>query len=301
MIGLATAGFKKPAIIDNENRMTPVDRLALTYLRSVGAKSRWVDTSYGSLYNLELVGRGDLGTVVLIHGLSARCSHFFGMVRRLRHHFSRLVIPDLLGHGFSPILSRPMRGPDVQQALDEVLDVLIDEPAVFYGNSLGGYCAIRYASRSPAQVRVLTVNSPGGGAFSGLSMEKYMNRFRVKTNREAMEFLDRYFGKRIPMKRLIARRVIQQLNAPHIRSFIDEISMDDSITAEQLSRLSMPVLFLWGQRDQIVIPEQLDFFRNNLPRHARLEEPEGYGHAPYIEHPNHLSTMLLDFIRSHPG
>ena len=132
-------------------------------------------------------------------------------------------------------------------------------------------------------------------------MQEYLDRFRVRNHQDARAFLESYFGKRIPMKRLIAGRVIQQLNAPPIRSFIDEICEDDYLTAEQLGRLSMPVLFLWGKRDQIMVPEQLDFFRRHLPAHTLLEEPEGYGHAPYIEHPVHLSSRLLEFTLENLG
>ena len=49
-----------------------------------------MDSSLGRLHNLELTGKGSLGTVVLIHGLSARATHFAGMVRRMNHH-CRLV------------------------------------------------------------------------------------------------------------------------------------------------------------------------------------------------------------------
>ena len=279
--------------------MTPVDRLALAYLRSVGAQSRWVDSSLGRLHNLELTGKGTLGTVVLIHGLSARATHFAGMVRRLRHRFSRIVIPDLLGHGLSAVLPRPMRGFEVQQAIDEALDDLVDEPAVIYGNSLGGYGAIRFAARAPERTRVLVVNSPGGAALTGVSMQEYMERFRIQNHTDAVAFLDLYFGKRIPMKSLLAYRVSQQLNTPPIKSFINEICEDDYLTPAQLGQLSMPVLFLWGKNDQVMIPEQLDFFRRHLPAHVQLEEPDGYGHAPYIEHPDHLSDWLLRFTQEH--
>lgn len=279
--------------------MTPVDRLALSYLRAVGAESRWVHSSLGRLHNLELTGKGTLGTVVLIHGLSARATHFAAMVQRLRHHFSRIVIPDLLGHGLSAILPRPMKGHEVQQALDEALDVLVEEPAVVYGNSLGGYGAIRFAGRVPERVRILVVNSPGGAVLSGVSLQAYLDRFRIQDSGDAHALLERYLSKRIPMKRLLAHRVSQQLNNPSIRSFIDEISEDDYLTPRHLAQLSMPVLFLWGQSDQVMLPEQLDYFRRHLPAHVQLEEPKEYGHAPYIEHPFHLSDRLLRFTSEH--
>jgi pimeloyl-ACP methyl ester carboxylesterase len=221
------------------------------------------------------------------------------MVHRLRQSFGRIVIPDLLGHGLSAVPSRPMRGFEVQQAIDEALDVLVEEPAVVYGNSLGGYGAIRFAARAPERTRVLVVNSPGGAELTEVSMQEYMDRFRIQSHSDALTFLDLYLSKRIPMKSLLAYRVSQQLNKPPIKSFINEICEDDYLKPEQLAQLSMPVLFLWGKNDQVMVPEQLDFFRRHLPSHVQVEEPEEYGHAPYIEHPAHLSDWLLRFTREH--
>jgi pimeloyl-ACP methyl ester carboxylesterase len=143
------------------------------------------------------------------------------------------------------------------------------------------------------------VNSPGGAELTEVSMQEYMDRFRIQSHSDALTFLDLYLSKRIPMKSLLAYRVSQQLNKPPIKSFINEICEDDYLKPEQLAQLSMPVLFLWGKNDQVMVPEQLDFFRRHLPSHVQVEEPEEYGHAPYIEHPAHLSDWLLRFTREH--
>ncbi|MFT4975160.1 MAG: pimeloyl-ACP methyl ester carboxylesterase [Myxococcota bacterium] len=278
--------------------MTPIDHLTRAYFRSIGAQSRWVPSSLGEQHSLEVAGGGTLGTLILLHGLSARGTHFALMVRRLRPHFGRIVIPDILGHGLSPGLDRPIRGPEMQQTVDEVLDALVPEPATIYGNSLGGYGAIRFAGSRPERVRALIINSPAGAAIAGMSMQQYMDRFRLSSREEAAAFAEQYFGGQVRLRRLVARGVMKQLSNPTVQGFIDQLCEDDLHTPEHLARLSMPTLLLWGRRDGIMLPEQLDFYRQHLPEHARLEEPEAYGHAPYIEHASDLAGRLVAFVRA---
>jgi hypothetical protein len=40
---------------------------------------------------------------------------------------------------------------------------------------------------------------------------------------------------------------------------------------------------------------QIEFFRQHLPPHARIEEPEGFGHTPFLEHPGRVASDILSF------
>ena len=279
--------------------MTPVDYLTRTYIQAIGTRSRWVTTSVGDLHSLEVAGKGELGTIVLLHGLSARSTHFAPMVRHLRPHFTRIIIPDALGHGLSPGLDHPISGAEMQQSINEVLNELVPERSVIYGNSLGGYGALRFAGTHPDRVVALIVNSPAGAAPPEMTIQRYLDRFRFDDHTQALEFVDQYFGRRVVLKSVLARAVVRQLRDPSVQGFIDHLGPHDLHTPEHLACLQMPMLLLWGKRDQIMTPEQLAYFRTHLPEHVHLEEPEFYGHAPYIEHPGHLSTRLLIFVRQH--
>ncbi|MEL6341843.1 MAG: alpha/beta hydrolase [Myxococcota bacterium] len=279
---------------------TFIDRLTAGYFSMVGARSRWVDASAGRIHVLDLDGTGDLPTLVLVHGMSARSTHFAGVAHRLRAHYRRILIPDLLGHGRSFVPDEPISGPTMQQAFNETLDALLDgvEPVVLYGNSLGGYGAIRYAHRSPERVAALIVNSPGGGALRSLSMQDYLRRFDVSTHQQAVDFARDYLGgplRRMPLRHLVARGVLAQLQDPTVRGFINSLDDSDFLEQRHLQELSMPTLMLWGQKDDIMHEEQRRFFVDNLPEDALFEQPESYGHAPYIEYPVHLADRILAF------
>jgi len=131
------------------------------------------------------------------HGLSARGSHFALLVAKLRNHFRRIVIPDLLGHGRSYRPADPISGPQMQDAFNDSVNGVLrpDEDVVLYGNSLGGYGVIRYAGTRPERVRAVTVNSPGGGRLRSMRLHEYMNRFRVETPKQTLDFVGPYVAR----------------------------------------------------------------------------------------------------------
>jgi pimeloyl-ACP methyl ester carboxylesterase len=80
-----------------------------------------------------------------------------------------------------------------------------------------------------------------------------------------------------------------------VRGLLSSIAPDDMLRPEQLAALRMPVLLLWGRDERILPRAHLEFFRRHLPRHARFEEPEGLGHAPYLDDASAVARQILTF------
>jgi pimeloyl-ACP methyl ester carboxylesterase len=59
----------------------------------------------------------------------------------------------------------------------------------------------------------------------------------------------------------------------------------------------MSVHVVWGRSERLMPAKHLAFFKENLPPHATIEEPEGYGHCPHIDDPESLSRKIVDFAR----
>jgi pimeloyl-ACP methyl ester carboxylesterase len=53
---------------------------------------------------------------------------------------------------------------------------------------------------------------------------------------------------------------------------------------------------MWGQSERILPLTAYNFFRRHLPGHARVQEPEGFGHSPFLERPNELARRILAFM-----
>src|SRR5678815_2871498 len=116
----------------------------------LGYESRRVATTDGPVHVLDARGDGDLPTVVLLHGLGSWSVDYLPLFSRLRRHVRRIVAPDLLAHGHSGDPVPSGRLPALWDALAGALEATLDEPALVYGNSLGGLAALRLGIDRPA-------------------------------------------------------------------------------------------------------------------------------------------------------
>ena len=273
-------------------------RLASVYLRTLGAQARRLETPTGTIHAFLLDDpTAPPQELVLLHGLSASAGHCVPMLRHLRGRFRRVIVPDLLGHGRSSTPPR-MDGEVLHAAMKVALDQLIGQRAVVYGNSLGGYAAIRYAAASPERVSALMVHAPAGGRFHSMTVQAYLDRFRVDTHQQALEMLAGYLGRppRGVLRHVLARSALRQLRRPRVRALISTLSEADFLHPDHLAAVPAPTRLLWGGRDRMMLPEQLDALRAHLPTHAQVEVVPDYGHAPYIEMPADLARRLLAFV-----
>lgn len=259
-----------------------------------GYRSRHVPTSAGRVHLLEAQGRGRLAPVVLLHGLSSAGMHFLPLLRRLRGSVRRVVAPDLLAHGFSdtpPVIrTEPMK-----TALVEALDTVLDEPAIVFGNSMGGLAAVHYALTRPERVRALVLASPGGAAMDDAEIRQFIRRFSISTHDEALQFVDRLFARRSHLRQLFAWSVRRQFSDPRVRAILNVMAPEDLLEPEQLAALSMPVLLVWGQHERILPREHFEFFRLHLPQHALIEQPEGIGHVPHVDDAGAIARRIVAF------
>ena len=275
--------------------MDLIDRLAIKHLRRLGFWGVRVDGPHGVHHLFDGPGHGPLPPVVLLHGFSSRATHLARLVALLQPHVQRILVPDLLGHGLSDPPPASGSNQQVAEGLFGVLDACLDKPAVLFGNSLGGMVGIRYASQRPDRVAGLFVTSPGGAPLPEAEHQRFLERFRPRDLDDARRLVDLAFATPPRFPDLAARNLLTRMRAPTVQTILDQMTEDDLLTADELARLRMPVRFLWGQGERILLPEHLAFFTAHLPAHADIERPDGYGHIPYFENAEDLARRLVDF------
>lgn len=262
-----------------------------------GYRSRSLSTSVGEVHVLEAEGRGTLPTLVLLHGFSSAGVHYFPLLHLLRRRVRRIVLPDLPAHGFSSSPRGGIRGATILDGLTEALDRVIEdkEPAIVFGNSLGGVAGIRYALARPERVRGLILCSPTGAAMDAEEIAEFSRLFRIDSHGAALDFVDRVMSKSGPMRQLLAWGLRRKFQAPEMQALIASITPEDMLDPAVLRTLRPPTLLLWGRDERLLPTSHLEFFRQNLPPHARIEEPFGVGHTPYLEDPARLARDILRF------
>src|SRR5215472_9566389 len=172
-------------------RVLPViERLTDAALRHRGFVSRRVPTSIGELHAYDGRGRGELPTIVVLHGIGSASTAFGRLMLRLQRHARRVVALDLPGHGWSGDPQGTLTPQALFDAVDEALDSFVPEPLCLYGSSLGGALALRYAARCPARVRALLLASPAGAPSTPNEWRSLLGSFDMRTPEDARRFVD---------------------------------------------------------------------------------------------------------------
>lgn len=252
-----------------------------------------VRTSVGAVHVLEKHGKGKLPPVVLLHGLSAAGVHYYRVLKHLKS-VSRVMLPDLPGHGFSDT-PEPMDEAHLLRGLFEALDALIDRPVVLCGNSLGGYTALRYALKRPQNVRGLVLASPAGASMGQEELEVLRAQFRLSSHADALDFTDALFARRKKSRHLYALGVKRYFDLPQTKAVLSGMSLSHLFSAGTLSHLPMPILLLWGGAERILPEKHLRFFLENLPKHTIVERPPHWGHSPFLDDPKGFARRIVLF------
>lgn len=248
---------------------------------------------------LEREGTGPLPPIVLIHGLASCGLDYVPLMNQLATRHSRIIAPDLPGHGFTPPPAHGMTADAIRHDLAPALDSLLTEPSVVFGNSLGGLVALRMAAAEPDRVAALILASPGGAPMTPTQLETLLSNFRLGSHSQALGFVDRFQG-RSQARHVFAWGARIRMKRPEIREFVEAIATEHLLDAEELAGLNVPTLIFWGADDEVLPVECLEFFREHLPE-ARVWEPPGYGHAPYLDHLKRFVGVMEGFLHAHPA
>ncbi len=204
-------------------------------------------------------------------------------------------------------------GPEDSVSLAEVIDSMeairkaLDAPRlILIGHSWGGYVAMTYALRYPANVEAMilvdsvaakiasteflfgTLFPDIAGQLRGLSAEypdQVQKYIRLTT---AMSFYSPE----------IRDRIIAAMGRVEYNSRLEALSMEaeaHDLTAE-LSALAMPVLVTTGRFDAGISPRTAWTLHQAIPR-SKLVVFERSGHFPMLEEPEAFVTAIEEFLR----
>lgn len=273
------------------------EKLARFAMNRRGMSSRWVEAAGLRLHVYDGRGGGGLPPIVLFHGLGSAGAAFGRMIHRLRPHVSRIVVPELPGHGFSGRDDRPITPELLVDAMTQAVDLLLDEPAIVYGNSLGGALSIKYALRRADRVKKLVLVSPAGAPLPDEEWRELVAAFQVPNHKEALVFLQRLYHRPPWFLPILAREFPHVLARAAVREILESATNEHAPSPDELASLAMPLLFLWGRSEKLLPASALTYFRAHLPAHSVIEEPAGFGHTPQFEVPERLAERVLAFMR----
>lgn len=236
--------------------------------------------------------------VVLMHGVGSSAATFAKLVKLLRPHVGPITLPEAPAHGESP----PPRDRLSPEALFGRLRDFFDaepEPFVLYGNSLGGGAALRYAIERPAKVKALILLSPAGADAAPDELAELVKTFHFVKRGDAGRFVKRLFHRPRWYHGLAGGELARRFASRPLVEFFSRVGAEDLLRGEDVARLPMPILFMWGGAEKLLPAAHLAWFKRHLPPHARIVEPDHFAHSAYVEHTDEVAHLILAFLADH--
>jgi len=255
-------------------------------------------------YNISYLEGGKGETVVLVHGFGAEKDHWTPMSEYLADKY-HLVIPDLPGMGESS--KRDDLSYDVESQAERIHHFLkkINTGKVFIaGNSMGGNIAGIFAAKYPDEVSGLILIDTAGITApekSDLtkSLESGVNPLIVNNVEDYDRLMKFGFVNPPyipgPVKTLLAEQAVK--NKPHNEKVWSDMNRKPVMLQDWLSKLKMPVLIIWGDKDRIINVSCVQVLEKSL-KNYRTHIMKDCGHAPMLERPEETAGYIIKFIQN---
>lgn len=247
----------------------------------------------GSAVRVMEAGEGE--PLLFLHGWGLTPNTYVKGILRLAAAGVRVVAPALPGFGGSD--GPPLKDLDLttySRRIAALIDVLdLDKPVFIVGHSFGGGVALQLATDRPDLVRSLTlVNSVGGapGRRTGMRDSSWL----LWMIGALSELHPRALAGSVPS--LAKALVPNLLRRPLTLALTARLAVTVDLVeqARALVASGMPVLFVWGDRDRLILPGALQSIEGSLPAeivHGR--------HGWLLTEPEEFATILRDALVVH--
>ncbi|MEZ4627754.1 MAG: alpha/beta hydrolase [Eubacteriales bacterium] len=212
------------------------------FLSAMPFAKRTIDTPFGETFLLE-AGDPTKPAVVLLHGSCSNSAFWFNDIMALMndHHVFAADIPGEAGNSSEYRLS--LDNADYADWMASVLDALNLPRANIAGNSLGGWMALKFATTYPTRVEKLVLFASGGLAPSA---QTFWSAQAAEESEESLTFDENVAG-----DEQVPKEILDFINLILDSYYPLNIPMP-LFDKEQLQRLTMPVLYVAGLKDELL-------------------------------------------------
>lgn len=246
--------------------------------------------------------------LLLIHGSNASLHSWDGWADALADRY-RVIRLDLPGHGLTGPHPRDQYSwQQMADFIDHFVSALGLERMVVVGNSMGGAVAWHYAVNHSSRVTSLVLidsrgipsDEPMPLIFRIYSVPVVNRLMAVMTPRWSIrQSLEDVYGN----EQQVSEALVQQyfdltLRAGNREATIKRLSRKvDYSLLPRLKTFSKPVLIMWGEEDDWILPKYAERFKAYLPQAELIMYP-GLGHMPMEEDSLRTAQDLERFIVS---
>lgn len=241
---------------------------------------------------------GSDGIVLLVHGLGASAERWTRVIPYLSKKY-HLIIPDLIGFGFSDKPSVDYTPEFFSQFIFDFLNTLGITKTNMIGSSLGGQIVAECAITQSKMIDKIVLVSPSGiMKQSTPTFDAYTLAALYPTQEGAKTAFQMMAGAHKEIDSDTIDGFIQRMTLPNAKmAFMSTIlGIRNAIPiSERLGKILAPALIIWGKNDTLIPVSYSKEFVSSI-KNCQFIEMENSGHTPYVEEPEKFSEIVLKFL-----
>ena len=240
--------------------------------------------------NYHYVDEGEGEVMLLLHGLFGALSNWDDVIRQFSTNY-RIIIPML------PVYDMPVRKAGLKELnafLEKFVNMMALDNMTVMGNSLGGHIGIMYTIAHQQKVKRLVLTG-SSGLFENTMGGSYPKRGSYEYIKERVEYT--FYDPNTISKEYIDEVFDITTSIPKCMSIVAIAkSAQRNNMAEELHKIEVPTLLVWGLNDTITPPLVGHEF-NRLIANSTLRFIDHCCHAPMMEDPERFNILLKEFLQ----
>jgi pimeloyl-ACP methyl ester carboxylesterase len=243
-------------------------------------------------------------TVALLHGFPLDATMWAAQLDALAEAGHRVVAPDLRGFGRSRSDS-PFTIESFADDVHALLGAVGALPCVLVGLSMGGYVALAYVKKYPADLRGLVLIDTKAEADTAEAKQGRAKMIDLVRKDGSKAIADQMFPKMLAPDSAARPQLAKSLRS--IMESCPPLTIEHALAAMrdrpdrsgELSSINVPTLVLVGDADAITPPDVAKSMAARIPR-AQLATVRGSGHMSPMEQPEQVNRALKTFLQTLP-
>ncbi|WP_428937350.1 alpha/beta fold hydrolase [Fontivita pretiosa] len=243
--------------------------------------------------------RGHGTPIVLVHGFPLDGRIWEAQLESLSDRY-RVIAPDLRGFGQS-ISSEPFTIESLADDLHALLRAIGALPAIVAGLSMGGYVALAFARKYPADLRALGLIDTRAEADAPAAREARDKMIELVRTHGTRAVAEQMFPKMLAEQTLHGRqdiahrlRRIMESQPPRTVEYALAAMRDRPDFTSDLPSIAVPTLIIVGEHDVITPPAVAEAMSKQI-RNPTLVVIRRAGHLAPMEQPEDVTTAIRRF------
>ena len=236
--------------------------------------------------------------LILLHGLGGYAERWSNSMPFLAKKF-HLFVPDMIGYGKSDKPTADYTPEYFVKFVFDFMDSLGIKNTSMIGTSLGGQVVIECAATQSPTIKKIVLISPAGiMRKSTPELDAYTMAALYPTKESVKNAYQMMVGKEKQVSEISIERFLNNMSKPNAKMvFLSTLLglKNAPDIFEKLGKITVPTLLIWGKEDKLIPYEYSQQFVASINK-CKFIPMEGCGHSPYVEDPEKLSELVIEFL-----